>query len=234
VSDAAFRALARRAAARYVARDRFARYFALGKLTRDPIFRHVLEHGLIPPGSRVLDLGCGQGLLEALIGSAAEDPRAWPAGWPPAPAPRSVRGIDLAKRDIERARHAAGRGASFECADIRTAPLGDTDAVLLLDVLHYLDRGEQDGLLERARAALAPGGVILLRVADASPRFRFRLTLAADRFARRLRGQRVGAFHCRPLTEWKRRLADLGLSVEAQPMSAGTPFANVLLVARAS
>lgn len=74
---------------------------------------------------------------------------------------------------------------------------------------------------------------MLLRVADASPGLRLRLTLAADRLALRLRGRRAGPFHCRPLAEWKRRLADLALSVEAQPMSAGTPFANVLLVARA-
>jgi hypothetical protein len=49
--SAAFRALARQAAALYPARDRYARHFAYGKLTGDPIFRHVLESGLIAPGS---------------------------------------------------------------------------------------------------------------------------------------------------------------------------------------
>jgi hypothetical protein len=37
---------------------------------------------------------------------------------------------------------------------------------------------------------------------------------------------------CRTLAEWVARLQSLGFEVQSQPMSAGTPFANVLLVAR--
>jgi SAM-dependent methyltransferase len=172
--------------------------------------------------------------MGALLAAASDDARSWPPEWPAAPAPRSLRGIDLAPRDLARARRAAGPRSAFDCADIGNAPFGDADAVLMIDVLHYLDRGAQDAVLERARRALAPGGVLLLRVADASPGLRFRLTLAADRLAMRLRGLRVAAFHCRSAEAWKRRLAELGLAVEERPMSAGTPFANVLLVGRAA
>ena len=38
---------------------------------RDPVFRHLLERGLIAPGARVVDIGCGQGLLASLLGAAA-------------------------------------------------------------------------------------------------------------------------------------------------------------------
>jgi hypothetical protein len=48
----------------------------------------------------------------------------------------------------------------------------------------------------------------------------------------RLRGARVGRYHCRPVQAWERRLGEAGFRVEARPMSAGTPFANVLLVGR--
>ena len=65
-----FRALAREAASRYPARDRYARHFAYGKLTGDPVFRHLLDDGLIARDSRLLDLGCGQGLIAALLAVA--------------------------------------------------------------------------------------------------------------------------------------------------------------------
>jgi hypothetical protein len=38
--------------------------------------------------------------------------------------------------------------------------------------------------------------------------------------------------YCRPLNAWTRALESRGFNVSALPMSEGTPFANVLLVAR--
>lgn len=228
-----YRALARRASRRYRASDRFARHFAFGKLTRDPVFRHVLESGVVAPAARVMDLGCGQGVLGALFAACGEEAAAWPAAWPPPPVPASFHGIDIAPRDVERARDAGGPGMRFDRDDIRTAPFATVDAIVLLDVLHYLDRDGQHRVLDRVRAALAPGGVIVLRVADASPTLRFRITTAVDRLAGRIRGQRPGPFHCRPLDAWRSELERRGLEVEARAMSAGTPFANTLLVARA-
>ena len=228
-----YRALARRASRRYRAGDRFARHFAFGKLTRDPVFRHLIESGVLPPAARVVDLGCGQGVLAALLAACGEEGAAWPAGWPPAPVPRSFHGIDLAARDVERARDAGGPGMRFDRDDIRTAAFGTADVIVMLDVLHYLGREAQDRVLDRARAALAPGGVLVLRVADASPSLRFRITTAVDRLASRIRGQRPGPFHCRPLAAWRTELERRALRVETRAMSAGTPFANTLLVARA-
>lgn len=228
-----YRALARRASRRYRASDRFARHFAFGKLTRDPVFRHMLESGVIAPDARVVDLGCGQGVLEALFAACGEERAAWPARWPAAPVPRSLHGIDLARRDVERARDAGGPGMRFDLGDIRTAAFDAADAIVLLDVLHYLDGADQERVLDRVRAALAPGGVVVLRVSDASGSLRFRITLAADRLATRIRGRKTGAYHCRPLEAWRAALERRGLQVEARAMSAGTPFANTLLVARA-
>jgi SAM-dependent methyltransferase len=234
VSDAHFRALARAASARYRPGDRFARHFAYGKLTRDPAFRALLERGLIERGHRLLDLGCGQGVLEALLLAARERHTAgdWPGGWPPPPAFETMHGIDLAARDIERAREACGAAATFVHGDIRDADLGKACTVVILDVLHYIDYAAQDGVLARVRAALARGGVLLLRVGDRSRTARFFFTDLVDRIVMRLRGHRLERVYCRAASEWRDRLAALGFRVEALPMSAGTPFANVLLVAR--
>jgi len=231
VSAERFRALARRAASRYRT-DRFARRFAYFKLTGDPVFRHLLQSGLLAGRERILDLGCGQGMLEALLAAAREDASVWPREWPPPPAPRAIRGIELDPGAVRRANAAAGAHAQIVQGDIRTASFGEADAIVVLDVLHYVDRAAQEAVLERARHAIARDGILLLRVADGTPTLRFRATVALDRLSLWLRGRFPGAYHCRPLAEWIARLGDLGFVVEPRAMSAGTPFANVLLVAR--
>jgi SAM-dependent methyltransferase len=67
-TSAAFtRALLDGASAPYRSAGRFAWYFARGKLNGDPAFLGLLERGLIPDDARILDLGCGQGLLAAWL-----------------------------------------------------------------------------------------------------------------------------------------------------------------------
>jgi SAM-dependent methyltransferase len=234
VTDAFFRTLAKEAAARYPPRDRFARHFAFGKLRGDPAFRHLLASGAIPRGARVLDLGCGQGLFAALIAAArARHAKGeWPSDQAPPPEPRSYRGIDLMPRDVERAMHANATAAEFVAGDIRSTDFGRADAVVILDVLHYIDFPAQHDVLTRVRSALGDGGVLLLRVGDASTSLRFRYSVWVDRVVMALRGHRLQRLYCKPLALWVHELELLGFSVEARPMSAGTPFANVLLVAR--
>lgn len=232
MSDPFFRALARDAAARYKSAGRFAHHFAFGKLTGDPAFAYILAHGLIPHRSRILDLGCGQGLLAALLQTARDRCVNWPVGMSPPPDPVAYCGVDVQWRSIERAKHAADDTARFVCADIRCVPFDVADTVILLDVLHYFDYCAQEHLLRRARAAMKAGGRMLLRVADESSALRFRCTVAIDRVLMALRGQGIARLYCRPVASWIRMLEGHGFHVIATPMSAGTPFANVLLCAR--
>ncbi len=234
MNEARFRALARAAQARYDARDRFARGFAYGKLTGDPAFRHILAHGLLPAGGSILDLGCGQAVLGALLEAARERHAAgdWPDDTPPPPNPRAYRGIDLVPKEIDRARQALGDRAELVAQDIRTADFGRADAVVILDVLHYIDGAAQDHALRRVRAALADGGVLLLRVADADGSWRYRYTVGVDRAVMLLRGHGLVTLYNRPVAAWLEDLRALGFEASARPMSEGTAFGNVLLHAR--
>ena len=219
------------ATAPYRGAGRFAWHFARGKLSMDPVFRHLLRAGLVPPGARVVDIGCGQGLLASLL-LAAGRAATWPADWAPAPRGASVHGIELMSRDVGRARAALGHAAAFVCGDMRSVPFPPCDVVVILDVLHYVTHEEQDAVLQRVRDALRPGGRLLLRVGDADSRRGFAVSQWVDRIVTRLRGHRVPPTFGRPLARWRDALTRLGFEVAAQPMSEGTPFANVLLVAR--
>lgn len=233
------RSLIEQAAARYRSAGQYAWRFARGKLGGDPAFAALLAQGLLSGRQRVLDIGSGQGLLTAwlLAAQTSAQQGLWLKEWPPAPTPTRVHGIELMQHDVDRANEAmrsavqAG-SASFVAADMREADFGRADAVVILDVLHYVPIADQDKVLQRVRAALDRGGVLLLRIGDAAGGLRFRISYWVDAVVTTLRGHRMTRLHCRTLAQWQEALRVLGFDVQVQPMSEGTPFANVMLVAR--
>jgi len=227
-------ALLDRATAPYRRSGRFAWHFARGKLARDPVFPALLRTGLFQTPTRILDLGCGQALLANWIGAAAtlHHEGQWPLDWPPVAPYLSYRGIELMAADAQRGRTALPKGARVDCDDICEARFETADRILLLDVLHYLSPAAQETVLDKVTAALAPDGVFILRVGDGGAGRRFRQSWLIDHLVMWCRSRGPVRLHCRPLTEWRALLQARGFSVEAEPMSTGTPFANVLLVAR--
>ena len=234
MSTAFRRALLDTAALPYRSAGLFAWCFARGKLGRDPVFLGLLKLGLIPDHARILDLGCGQGLLASWLFAARAlfEAGQWPTRWPPAPKPLAYRGVELMPRDVRRARRALGERAEFVLADMRTADFDKSDAIVILDVLHYLDYSTQDDVLRRVREALVPVGVLLMRVGDAAAGLPFRISHQVDHLVSFTRGHRLSRLYCRSLQDWQTSLCRLGFTVEPVPMSQGTPFANVLLVAK--
>jgi SAM-dependent methyltransferase len=237
-TDAAWRQIHEHASAPYRKAGKFAWHFARGKLGRDPVFRGLVERGLIGAHRRrVVDIGCGQGLFASLLsalGTMQSRPGAWPAAWGPAPAAVRYTGIELMPKDVARAQSSIGHlrpTPEFVCADMCRAALPPSDLVVILDVLHYVDLDAQEGVLRRVRDALQPGGRLLLRVGDAASRRGFAISQWVDRTVTRIRGHRVSPTWGRPLDDWMLLLERLGFKVHSIPMSAGTPFANVLLVA---
>ena len=233
MSQAEFKAIVDLASVRYKHAGRFAYYFARGKLRGDPVFQHMLEQGLIGSGARVLDLGCGQGLLAALLlaTGAHFQAKRWPAEWARPPLEPKLTGIELMPADVDRARLALGSEALFVLGDIARTPFPQADVVVILDVLHYLPFEEQKDVLHRLHLALQPHGRLLLRIGDADGGFAFRFSNWVDRVVTRCRGHRLGSLYCRNLTDWIRLLRDSGFDVKVRPMSQGTLFSNVLLIA---
>ncbi|MHB8623363.1 MAG: SAM-dependent methyltransferase [Sulfuricaulis sp.] len=225
------------ASAPYRRTGRFNYYWARGKLAADPIFVALLEQAVFSPGFRVLDLGSGRGLLSAWFLAAEQlgTQGRWPAPVMP-PQGLRFRGVELMAREVDcgiRALHPVyGERVQLTSGDMRLAELRDVEAIAILDALHYIPYAEQDLLVDRIHAALRSGGLFVTRVGDAGGGMRFFLSQIVDRVTTFMQGHRLARMWCRPLPAWISLLRAKGFAVEVQPMSAGTPFANFMLVAR--
>jgi SAM-dependent methyltransferase len=230
------RALVGAARARYRPAGRFAYYFARGKLAGDPLFIDLLWLGVLPPEVRMLDLGCGQAVLAAWLLAARErfDAGGWPAGWPPPPQVRYLRGLELMPSNVARATSAfAGEPrVRVEQADICAQAFEPVNVVTVFDVLHYFNPERQADVLRRIRAALAPGGWLLVRVGDVAGGLRFNISRRVDQVVALVRGQGALPLYCRPAAAWAEALGELGFRVRAVPNAGWSPFANIMLVAR--
>ncbi|HJQ99282.1 MAG TPA: class I SAM-dependent methyltransferase [Candidatus Polarisedimenticolaceae bacterium] len=211
------------AASRYRAAGHAAYWSARSKLTLDPIYGALLSENL-DGVTAVTDLGCGRGLaLAALLAARSSQVLRL-----------ELTGIELAKQPLTIARRALGAAATLVEADLATAPLPASDLFLLLDVLHYLPAEAQDALLDRVRRAMRSGARLLVREADAGAGGRFAAVRFSERLMAVLRGEGSRPLVYRTAGDWKSALENRDLVVEVRPMGSGTPFANVLILARAS
>lgn len=228
--EALFLDLVRGASDRYITASIVAWEFARGKLRGDPLYRSTVCGALLPSGGTLVDIGCGRGLTLAILAEARarHSEGRWPAAWSPPPQFDRLIGIEMRARPAAVARKALGSDATIVHGDARATDVGRCRAVLLFDVLHMLPAGDQETLLATVSAALEPGGVALIREADASGGWRFAFVRAGNRAKALALGHWRQPFHFRTADEWIACLASHGLAGQVKPMSAGTPFANVL------
>jgi uncharacterized protein (DUF2062 family)/trans-aconitate methyltransferase len=205
----------RRTVRRYASAPRGDRVYVGMKLRRDPLLRRLV--GLTTSLGRVVDVGCGRGQLGLVLMELG--------------LARSVVGFDFDERKVELAQEASRGDALFEGGDVTVAPITAADTLLLIDVLHYLSREDQDALLKRAASALEKSGRLPIRVVDARRGSRFWLTRLAEAVTTAVGYNRACTRHYRSASELVRSLESHGLRVERFETSEGTPFCHVLLLA---
>jgi SAM-dependent methyltransferase len=228
------RRLAEAAADYYRPNGRGVYYSVRNKLGQDPAFAAILAHGLIRDGARVLDLGCGRGLLPSWLRAArsAYDQEEWCEEWPAPPRAVHVRGVEHHANSLDQARRALGDTTAFELGDILDSDFAGADTVVLLDVLHYMDPNAQHAVLERIGRALPDDGVLILRVGDAAAGLRFRFSRWVDQAVLLARGDGWSGLHCRSLSDWRAALLGHGFTSQIVPLPKRAFSADVLLLAR--
>jgi len=218
---------------RYVEAGVFAWEFVRGKLKHDPAPYQILQSGVLPREGRLLDLGCGRGILLSLLDTAVDLHASgeWPSDWAAPPDRLELVGIERRPRMVAAARIGTAGAAQIIEADLADVDLPRCRAAILVDVLHYLEPAVQLSLIDRVAAALEPGGLLLIREADAALGPRFWTTRFAERLCAMARGHFGQRFGYRTLDEWSALARERGLSIEANPAWGGTPYANVLIAA---
>jgi hypothetical protein len=146
----------------------------------------------------------------------------------------SMVGIELRSHRARLARAALGGDAEILETDARTVSPGTCRVVLLFDVLHMMPRDDQDALVASAVRALEPGGLIVVREADASAGWRFEAVRVGNRLTALASGAWRQTFAFRTLDEWQACFSRHGLEAERAAAGAGTPFANHVFRLRAS
>jgi 1-acyl-sn-glycerol-3-phosphate acyltransferase len=111
---------------------------------------------LIPREGEILDLGCGYGFMSYMLSMTSPS--------------RKITGVD---HDEEKIRIAANgflknKNINFFCEDITRYPFGNKDAIILIDVLHYISQKNQEEVLLHCFERLNPGGMILVKDAEAN------------------------------------------------------------------
>lgn len=104
------------------------------------------EHYRIPPGARVLDVGCGPADLLDILPAC------------------SYTGVDLNPEHVAAARARYGDRGTFVCSDVANLTAdqaGSFDRIIFSGLLHHLDDDIAVGLLQTCKVLLARDGVLV-------------------------------------------------------------------------
>lgn len=142
-----------------------------------------LEHNyeaiekLIPVSGKIADIGCGYGFLSYMLSFTSSA--------------RNIIGLDYDEEKIAVAQHnfSANNQLQFKAVDITQYSFeSNFDAIIILDVLHYLLPEAQIELLQRCAQHLLPGGVIIVRDGWANLQQKHKGTVLTEIFSTRLFG----------------------------------------------
>jgi 2-polyprenyl-3-methyl-5-hydroxy-6-metoxy-1,4-benzoquinol methylase len=197
---------------------------------RGPLLRRLMQQGrplicpfervidAVPPGSVVLDAGCGDGLLLGLLATFGRV--------------HEGLGFDASAAAIRNARRMRAHlppsaRVAFERRDAGAPwPAGRYDVVTLVDLLHHVPPAAQRAVLQEAARRVAPGGLLVCKDMADAPRWRALVSHLHDLLVAR---QRI---HLVPFGVVRDVLEQCGLVLERHERIATGPYLHELGVFR--
>jgi 1-acyl-sn-glycerol-3-phosphate acyltransferase len=195
----------------------FVEQFVHWKMKTDPVFASLDR--VVPREGFVLDLGCGYGMATHWLAYTTDQ--------------RTFQGVDYDEDKIRVAQCTAPQHdrIKFEVQDILDWVYPACDTVLLLDVLHYWRPDKQQLILNKVRAALRPGGRLVLREAARAEDSGHRRVEWWEKLATRFGHNKTKeGLHFQTLAELEAMLRGAGFVTWKINRDAGRD-SNVLLVA---
>ncbi|CAN5715990.1 MMPL family transporter [soil metagenome] len=133
-------------------------------------------HNLVPMQGKILDAGCGYGFMSYMLHFTS--------------AQREITGIDYDEDKIITANHCFSKNSkvNFIHADVLLFTFEQYDAIILSDMLHYLQPAEQLMVIERSFQQLNPGGIVIIREGNKDSMKKHKRTELTEFFSTRLLG----------------------------------------------
>ena len=134
-------------------------------------YNYELIHQELASKKRVYDLGCGNGFLSYFL--KLKNPE------------REIIGIDYDGDKVDTAKNSYLNDGSMEfyTADIVQTTIESADAIILMDVLHYLSPERRKTVLATCLTGLNPGGVLIIKDGLQSDSAKHRWTLNSENWS---------------------------------------------------
>jgi 2-polyprenyl-6-hydroxyphenyl methylase/3-demethylubiquinone-9 3-methyltransferase len=181
-----------------------------------PLERVALE---VPCTGRILDLGCGHGLLTNLLALGSRS--------------RQLLGVDPSPGKIAVARRSSAGLANVRYIQGQIDDVEEDDfrAITILDVLYLLSDTQALSVLRRCRQILARQGVLLVKTNDTRPLWKYAVVRAEEELMVRVLGfTHGGQLHFRGANEYVALLRQAGFEPRVWDLESWRPVPHCLFV----